>query len=93
MCKINMTFEVPDNMSIDIEALKTQMHGYLNFILTMPSIRKQEDNPADSGSEEEGWEASPELLERLEKARKEIEEGNCVVCRNHEELQAFLDSL
>ena len=88
-----MTFDVPDNMSIDIEALKTQMHGYLNFILTMPSIRKQDETPADSGSDEEGWEASPELLERLDKARKEIEEGNCVTLRNREEIDAFFESL
>lgn len=88
-----MTFEVPDNISIDIEALKTQMHGYLDFILSMPSIKKQEDTSAETTDEEGGWEASPELLERLDEARKEIEEGNCVVCKNHDELQAFLESL
>lgn len=89
MCKINMTFEVPDNMSIDIEALKTQMHGYLNFILSMPSIKKKED----AETTENGWEASPELLERLDKARKEIEEGNCVTLSNREDINAFFKSL
>lgn len=37
MCTINMTFEVPETKHINIEALKRQMHSYLEFILSMPS--------------------------------------------------------
>ena len=41
MCTINMTFEVPEAKHIDIEALKKQMHSYLEFILSMPNIAEQ----------------------------------------------------
>lgn len=37
--------------------------------------------------------ASPELLAKIEQARKEIREGNCVTCKTKEELEAFLKSL
>lgn len=38
-------------------------------------------------------ELSPELLEAIEKSRKEIKEGDCVVCNTPEELDAYLESL
>ena len=88
MSTINMTFQVPDSKKIDVEALKLQMQGYLDFILSMPSIIKPE-----SAVQEEGWEASPELLERLEKSRQEIREGKGVRCKSRKELEAFLESL
>lgn len=37
--------------------------------------------------------ASPELLAKIEQARKEIREGNGVTCKTKEELEAFLKSL
>lgn len=43
MCTVNMTFEVPETKHINIEALKKQMYGYLEFILSMPSITEQEE--------------------------------------------------
>lgn len=43
MCTVNMTFEVPETRHINIEALKKQMYGYLEFILSMPSITEQEE--------------------------------------------------
>lgn len=88
MCTINMTFQVPDSKNIDVEALKLQMQGYLDFILSMPSIIKPE-----SAAQDEDREVSPELLERLKKARQEIREGKGVRCKNRKELEAFLESL
>ena len=41
MCTINMTFEVPETRHINIEALKKQMHSYLEFILSMPAIEEK----------------------------------------------------
>lgn len=43
MCTINMTFEVPETKHIDIEALKKQMHSYLEFILSMKNIEEKDD--------------------------------------------------
>lgn len=37
-----MTFDVPETRHINIEALKKQMHGYLEFILSMPSLEMTE---------------------------------------------------
>lgn len=42
---------------------------------------------------EEDLELTPELKKKIEAARKEYREGKTVSCKNHEELQAFLDSL
>ncbi len=85
-----MTFEVPESKHINIEALKAQMNGFFNLLLSMPSIVEQTTTPA---IEENGWEASPELLDRLDKARQEIREGNCTVLNTKEEINAFFDSL
>lgn len=41
MCTINMTFEVPETKHINIEALKKQMHSYLEFILSMHDIEER----------------------------------------------------
>ena len=43
--------------------------------------------------EDEDLRISPELMARIEKSRKQIAEGQCYICRNKEELNAFLDSL
>lgn len=43
--------------------------------------------------EDDDLEISPELLARIEEGRKQIAEGKCYICRNKEELNAFLDSL
>ncbi len=87
MCTVNMTFEVPESKHIDIEALKKQVSNYVGYLISVPGIVWQEEK------EEEGWEASPELLERLEKARQEIREGNCTTLRSKEEINAFFESL
>lgn len=47
MCTINMTFEVPESKHIDIEALKKQMHSYLEFILSMTDIEKKDEKKYD----------------------------------------------
>lgn len=47
MCTINMTFEVPETKHINIEALKKQMHSYLEFILSMPNLTTKEDDDID----------------------------------------------
>lgn len=50
MCTINMTFEVPESRHINIEALKKQMHSYLEFILSTPNIEmpgKEEEKKYD----------------------------------------------
>ena len=38
-------------------------------------------------------EITPELEKIIEKGRKEYQEGLCTVCKSHEELTSFLDSL
>ena len=46
MCTINMTFEVPESKSIDIEALKKQINDLFNVIVARPSVLKKENNHA-----------------------------------------------
>lgn len=89
MCTVNMTFEVPESKHINIEALKAQMNGFFNLLLSMPSIVE----PGNSTIEENGREASLELLDHLDKARQEIREGNCTVLNGKEEINAFFESL
>jgi hypothetical protein len=36
---------------------------------------------------------TPELQERLEESRKEIMRGESTICRTHEEIDTFFDSL
>ena len=43
--------------------------------------------------EDDDLNISPELMATIEKSRKQIAEGQCYICRNKEELNAFLDSL
>lgn len=43
--------------------------------------------------DDDDLEITPELLARIEEGRKQIAEGKCYICRNKEELNAFLDSL
>ena len=94
MCTVNMTFEVPESKSIDIEALKKQMYGFFNLLISHPSIVKEEvDSPLEVAEEEEGWEASPELLDRLEKARQEVREGNCITLQTKDDINVYFDSL
>lgn len=94
MCTVNMTFEVPESKSIDIEALKKQMYGFFNLLISRPSIVKEDvDTSMMVAEEEEGWEASPELLDRLEKARQEVREGNCVTLQTKDDINAYFDSL
>ena len=52
-----MTFEVSDSKAIDIEALKVQMQGYLNFILSMPNLYKSEKTDNEEWTEEQEREA------------------------------------
>lgn len=42
MCTINMTFEVPETMAIDIEALKSQLNDLYKVIVSRPSVLKKE---------------------------------------------------
>lgn len=89
-----MTFEVPESKSIDIEALKKQMYGFFNLLISRPSIVKEGgDTPLEVAEEDDGWEASPELLARLEKARQEIREGNCLTLQTKDDINAYFDSL
>lgn len=90
MCTVNMTFEVPESKHINIEALKAQMNGFFNLLLSMPSIVEPDYS---TEGEENGMDVSPELLDRLDKARQEIREGNCTVLNNKEEINAFFESL
>lgn len=89
MCTIKMTFQVPDSKHIDVEALKTQVNNFVGYLISVPGIVWQESNEKD----EEGLDASPELLGRLAKARQEIREGNCVTLRSKDEIDAYFDSL
>lgn len=83
MCTVNMTFEVPESKHIDIEALKQQVNNFVNYLITVPGIVWKE-------SEEE---ISAELLDRLEKARQEVRDGNCTTLQSKEEINAFFESL
>ena len=83
MCTVNMTFEVPESKHIDIEALKQQVNNFVNYLITVPGIVWKE-------SEEE---VPAELLDRLEKARQEVRDGNCTTLRSMEEINAFFESL
>lgn len=87
MCIVNMTFEVPETKNIDIEALKRQVRNYVGYLISVPGIVWQEEKT------DEGWEASPELLEKLDNARQEICEGNCTVLNSKEEINAFFEAL
>lgn len=88
MCTINMTFEVPESKHIDIEAFKRQINNFVGYLISVPGIVWQE-----SENSEDGWEASPELLERLDKARQEIGKGNCTTLHSEKEVNAFFESL
>lgn len=48
MCTFNMTFEVPDSRSIDIEALKNQLNDLFNVIIARPSVLKDAPTSASS---------------------------------------------
>ena len=89
-----MTFEVPESKSIDIEALKEQMYGFFNLLISRPSIvKKENDDAMQVAEEEEGWEASPELLARLDVARQEVREGDCITLRTKDDVNAYFESL
>lgn len=47
MCTINLTFEVPETKHINIEALKKQMHSYLEYILSMSDIVDKDEETHD----------------------------------------------
>ena len=63
MCTVTMTFEVPETRHINIEALKKQMYGYLEFILSMPSITMQEEKIDEEHVfdcfDDGGWDEDP----------------------------------
>lgn len=42
MCTLNMTFEIPESRSIDIEALKQNIQAYVNLVVSYPTILKKE---------------------------------------------------
>lgn len=48
MCTINMTFEVPDTMAIDVDALKGQLNAFFKVIVSRPSILKTEPQQKSS---------------------------------------------
>lgn len=48
MCTINMTFNVPEAKSIDIDALKQHMQAYFNLVLTFPSVLKKEQDAEEA---------------------------------------------
>lgn len=84
-----MTFQIPESKHIDIEALKVQVNNYVGYLISVPGIVWQEPTEV----EDEKFEVSPELSERLEKARQEVREGNCVTLRSKDEIDAYFDSL
>lgn len=47
MCTINMKFEVPETKHINIEALKKQMHSYLEFLLSTPNLKQKDEDEVD----------------------------------------------
>lgn len=51
MCTVNMTFEVPESKAIDIEALKANVHAYVQLLVSYPSILKMESKTADTYTE------------------------------------------
>lgn len=70
------------------------MYGFFNLLISRPSIVKEGvDSPLEVAEEDDGWEASPELLARLEKARQEVREGNCLTLQTKDDINAYFDSL
>lgn len=88
MQTLNMTFNLPESKHIDIEALKKQINGFFGYLISVPGIVWEEKNDS-----KKDWEASPELLARLEKSRQEIREGKCTTLHSKEDINAFFESL
>lgn len=42
MCTVNMTFEVPETMHINIDALKHQMNEFFRVLISTPTIVQSE---------------------------------------------------
>lgn len=76
MCTINMTFNVPEAKSIDIDALKQHMQAYFNLVLTFPSVLKKEQDAEDIFTQKmldrfagswHGEESSEEIMDSIRK--------------------------
>lgn len=52
MCTINMTFEVPETMGVDLEALKEHIRAYFNLVLSSPTVLKKETTSSDRLTDE-----------------------------------------
>lgn len=61
------------------------------FNMFMKTVVRERKIPFEIKSQSN--EITPELQKKIDAARKEYREGKTISCKNHEELQAFLDSL
>lgn len=83
MCRINMTFEVPDTRAIDIDALKCQLNELFKVIISRPSILKKEPTRKSSlrNAFSGDWEKTKDAVSYAQELREE-----CVI-NNREEQQ------
>ena len=85
MCTLNMTFEIPESRSIDIEALKQNIQAYVNLVVTYPSILKNDKT--------ESMDLSVETVAMMEQSRREYSEGKVISFNSSAEAQKWLESL
>lgn len=83
MRTINMTFEVPDTKTIDIDALKYQLNELFKVIVSSPSILKEESSHKSSlrNAFSGNWGETQDAVSYAQMLREE-----CVI-NNREEVQ------
>ena len=85
MCTLNMTFEIPESHSIDIEALKQNIQAYVNFVVSYPSILTKDKNGSND--------LTVETIAMIEQSRREYSEGKVISFNSSAEAQQWLESL
>lgn len=85
MCTLNMTFEIPESRSIDMEALKQNIQAYVNLVVAYPSILKK-DKP-------ESQDLTVETVAMIEQSRREYHEGKVISFDSSADAQKWLESL
>lgn len=87
MCTVNMTFEIPESQSIDIEALKQNIQAYVKLLVSYPSILKKDTESSEI------QELSAETMDMMEQSRREYQEGKVISFNTSVDAQKWLESL
>lgn len=85
MCTLNMTFEIPESHSIDIETLKQNIQTYINLVISYPSILKKDNSETNV--------LTVETVAMMEQSRREYSEGKVISFDSSAEAQKWLESL